>query len=37
MAFWNTYQNAILIVAGGVVGAFSTLLADYLRSRREHK
>jgi hypothetical protein len=37
MAFWNAYQNAILIVAGGVVGAFSTLLADYLKSRREHK
>ena len=37
MAFWSAYQNAILIVAGGVVGAFSTLLADYLKSRREHK
>ncbi|MGN6350407.1 MAG: hypothetical protein ACTHL3_02970 [Candidatus Nitrosocosmicus sp.] len=37
MSFWTTYQNAIGILSGGVVGAFSTFLVDYLKSRKEHK
>lgn len=37
LSFWTTYQNAIGILSGGVVGAFSTFLVDYLKSRKEHK
>ena len=37
MAFWSTYGTPIVILAGGAVGAFSTFLIDYLKSRREHK
>jgi hypothetical protein len=37
MAFWATYGTAVAILAGGVVGTFSTIFVDYGRSRREHK
>jgi hypothetical protein len=37
MAFWATYATPIVILAGGAVGAFSTFLIDYLKSRRERK
>ncbi len=37
MAFWNTYGTPIVILAGGAVGASTTVLIDYLKSRREHK
>jgi hypothetical protein len=36
-AFWVTYGTAIVIVAGGAVGATSTFLIGELKSRREHK
>jgi hypothetical protein len=35
--FWVTYGTPIAILAGGVVGAFSTFFIDHLRSRREQK
>jgi hypothetical protein len=35
--FWVTYGTPIAILAGGVVGAFSTFFIDHLRNRREHK
>ena len=35
--FWATYGTPIAILAGGVVGAFSTVLVDYTRSRRMRK
>jgi hypothetical protein len=37
MAFWVTYGTPIVILAGGAVGASTTVLIDYLKSRREHK
>jgi hypothetical protein len=37
MAFWTTYGTPIVILAGGAVGASTTFLIDYLKSRREHK
>jgi hypothetical protein len=37
MAFWTTYGTPIVILAGGAVGASTTVLIDYLKSRREHK
>ncbi|MDQ3836858.1 MAG: hypothetical protein M3270_07990, partial [Thermoproteota archaeon] len=36
-AFWVTYGTPIVILAGGAVGASTTVLIDYLKSRREHK
>jgi hypothetical protein len=36
-AFWFTYGTPIVILAGGAVGASTTVLIDYLKSRREHK
>jgi hypothetical protein len=36
MAFWVTYGTPIVILAGGAVGASTTVLIDYLKSRREH-
>jgi hypothetical protein len=36
-AFWTTYGTPIAILSGGLVGAFSTVLVDYLRNRRIHK
>ena len=36
-AFWTTYGTPIAILSGGVVGAFSTVLVDYLRNRRMRK
>ena len=36
-AFWITYGTPIVILAGGAVGASTTFLIDYLKSRREHK
>ena len=36
-AFWLTYGTPIVILAGGAVGASTTVLIDYLKSRREHK
>jgi hypothetical protein len=35
--FWVTYGTPIAILAGGVVGAFSTFFIDHLRSKREQK
>jgi len=35
--FWVTYGTAIVILAGGAVGASTTVLIDYMKSRREHK
>ena len=32
--FWVTYGTPMAILAGGIVGAFSTFLIDYLRSKR---
>jgi len=37
MAFWNTYGTPIVILAGGAVGAFTTLFIDYLKDRKEQK
>jgi hypothetical protein len=37
MAFWTTYGTPIVILAGGVVGAFSSLFIDYLKDRKEQK
>jgi hypothetical protein len=37
MAFWATYGTPVAILAGGVVGAFSTIFVDYVKNRREHK
>ena len=37
MVFWGTYGTPLVILASGMVGAFSTFFIDYLRSRREHK
>jgi hypothetical protein len=37
MAFWNTYGTPIVILAGGAVGAFSSLFIDYLKDRKEQK
>jgi hypothetical protein len=36
-AFWVTYGTAIVILAGGAVGASSTFLIGELKSRRENK
>ncbi|MFL6404843.1 MAG: hypothetical protein ACJ71M_15350 [Nitrososphaeraceae archaeon] len=36
-AFWVTYGTPIVILAGGAVGESTTVLIDYLKSRREHK
>ena len=36
-AFWITYGTPIVILAGGAVGASTTFLMDYLKSRKEHK
>jgi hypothetical protein len=36
-AFWTTYGTPLAILSGGVVGAFSTVLVDYLKNRRMHK
>ena len=37
MAFWGTYGTGIAILAGAVVGTFSTIFVDYVKNRREHK
>ena len=34
--FWVTYGTPLAILAGGIVGAFSTFFIDYLRSKRVH-
>jgi hypothetical protein len=36
-AFWLTFGTPIVILAGGAVGASTTFLMDYLKSRKEHK
>jgi hypothetical protein len=36
-AFWLTFGTPIVILAGGAVGASTTFLMDYLKSRRKHK
>ena len=36
-ALWGTYGTRIAIFASGIVGAFSTLFVEWLRSRRKHK
>jgi hypothetical protein len=35
--FWVTYGTPIVILAGGAVGASTTVLIDYMKSRREQK
>jgi hypothetical protein len=37
MAFWNMYGTPIVILAGGAVGAFSSLFIDYLKDRKQQK
>jgi hypothetical protein len=36
-AFWVTYGTPIVILAGGTVGAFSSLFIDYLKDRKQQK
>jgi hypothetical protein len=36
-AFWGTYGQIITLFSGGIVGAFSTLFIDHLRSIRNQK
>jgi hypothetical protein len=36
-AFWVTYGTPIVILAGGAVGAFSSLFIDYLKDRKQQK
>jgi hypothetical protein len=36
-AFWGTYGTTLAILAGAVVGTFSTIFVDYVKNRREHK
>jgi hypothetical protein len=36
-ALWGTYGTGIAIFASGIVGAFSTLFVEWLRSRKKHK
>jgi hypothetical protein len=36
-AFWLTYGTPIVILVAGTVGGSTTVLIDYLKSRREHK
>ncbi len=35
--FWSTYGTPLAILSGGVVGAFSTVLVDYFKSRSVRK
>jgi hypothetical protein len=35
--FWVTYGTPIVILAGGAVGASTTVLIDYMKSRTEQK
>lgn len=37
MAFWDMYENAIVLIVAGVVAALSTYLIDLLKSRRDRK
>jgi hypothetical protein len=37
VGFWATYGTAIVILAGGAMGAFSTFFIDQLKDRRHHK
>lgn len=37
VAFWSTYGTPLAILAGGAVGAFSTVIVEYARSRRIRK
>ena len=37
ISFWNTYQTTIAILASGAMGAFSTSLIDYLKSKKKNK
>lgn len=36
IAFWNTWGDAIALVAAGAIRAFATFVMDQLKSRREH-
>ncbi|MGC2669277.1 MAG: hypothetical protein WA220_08860 [Candidatus Nitrosopolaris sp.] len=36
-ALWGTYGTGIAIFASGIVGAFSTVFVEWLRSRKKHK
>ena len=36
-AFWTAYGTPIVILAGGAVGAFTSLFIDYLKDRKEQK
>lgn len=37
VAFWSTYGTPVAILAGGAVGAFSTVIVEYTRGRRMRK
>jgi hypothetical protein len=37
VTFWSTYGTPLAILAGGAVGAFSTVIVEYTRSRRMRK
>jgi hypothetical protein len=36
-AFWLTYGTPIVILVAGTVGGSTTVLIDYLKSKRERK